>query len=151
MLFYNVKSWFGLVVHKGEYVFCIRHIVAIAGLAALAVKLLKLWEIENLTILPIINWKSGTAMNDDIIWHHKAICRGCFYKLVALLTADYVVYLTPRHQQAQRIASSSWYEHVQDSLYIWEWIHAQNRTLPEMHTAVQPVYESHNSNVFGSF
>jgi hypothetical protein len=47
VLIYNVKSWFGLVVHKGESVFCIRHIVETAGLAAVAVKLLELLSYLN--------------------------------------------------------------------------------------------------------
>jgi hypothetical protein len=39
-LLYNVKLCFGLV-HKGEHVFCITHIVATAGLAAVAVSYVK--------------------------------------------------------------------------------------------------------------
>jgi hypothetical protein len=50
--------------------------VATVGLAV-AVKLRELRESENMTILPVINWKFETAMN-GIIWHHKTISEDCF-------------------------------------------------------------------------
>jgi hypothetical protein len=57
-------------------------------------------ETENLTILPVINWKFETAMN-AIIWHHRAISEDCFYKLAEILTADYIALPDPQRQQAQ--------------------------------------------------
>jgi hypothetical protein len=34
-----------------------------------------------------------------------------------------------------------------ETVYIWEWIHSQKRTFPAIHTAVEPVYKSHNSKM----